>query len=120
MGPNPRLTMCLKLLAWGFLAVIVFATIVPIGLRPTTQFSPNIERFAAFAVTGLVFVLAYPRRWVLVLALLVLTAGALEAMQLMEASRHGRMRDVLFKIAGGGFGVAMGCFLTRLRYLLLK
>ena len=56
--------------AWLSISAIVAVTILPIGLRPATGFSPNIERFLAMAIVGGLFVLAYPTRfWVIVAVL---------------------------------------------------
>ena len=66
----------LRILAWLLLAAIAFATLSPIGLRPDSGFSPNYERFAAFAAVGMMFVLAYPRHIWLVLALFACVLAA--------------------------------------------
>ena len=50
----------------------------------------------------------YPKHHIKVLALVIMAAAGLEALQLIEATRHGRMADFLVKAAGGGFGVAIG------------
>jgi hypothetical protein len=89
-------------IAWGALAVIVFATLSPIELRPHLA-SQHREHFAAFAAVGLLFGVAY-RRPVLVLALLCGTAVVLEFLQLLTPDRHGRAIDVAFKLAGAGAG----------------
>jgi len=46
--------------AWIAFALIVFVTISPLETRPVVTENPNIERFAAFAIVGLLFGLAYP------------------------------------------------------------
>jgi hypothetical protein len=48
--------------AWTAFALIVFSTISPLSMRPVATADPNIERFAAFALLGFLFGLAYPRR----------------------------------------------------------
>ena len=60
--------------AWLSLAFIAFATLSPIGLRPQVG-GPGFEHLAAFAVTGLLFGLAYPRSLVPVIVL-ACTIGA--------------------------------------------
>lgn len=47
--------------AWVVFAGIAFVTLSPIGLRPHIA-APNLERFAAFAMLGLLFGMAYPGR----------------------------------------------------------
>jgi hypothetical protein len=78
--------------AWAALAVLVFATISPLGLRPVVTANPNIERFAAFAIVGLLFGLAYSRRLALDTLLMVIAAATLEAVQLMTPDRHAHCR----------------------------
>ena len=92
---------------WLALAFIVFATLSPINDRPVVA-APHFEHFAAFAFVGFAFGLAYPRRLVLIAALILISAFGLEAMQLLTPDRHGRLVDALVKAAGGlcGIGIA--------------
>jgi len=104
----------LKIAAWVCLAAIAFATLSPIGLRPTTGLPPSIERFTAFAVVGALFVAAYPR-YISFAALIVLGAAVLfELLQVLEPSRHGRIFDASVKLAGGSIGLAAGSLFARL------
>ncbi|SFH11404.1 VanZ family protein [Methylobacterium gossipiicola] len=104
-------------LAWLLLAALIFATLAPIGLRPVSGFPVGLERFGAFAALGFLFAYGYPhRRWE-VLALVTLAGAGLEALQLLEATRHGRPGDFLVKAAGGGFGVAVAMAVTRMTAL---
>ncbi len=104
----------LPVLAWLLLAAIAFVTLAPIGFRPNTGYSPSIERFTAFGAVGFCFALAYPRQLWLVLALVLGAAIGLEALQLVAASRHGRLFDLTVKLAGGGLGVVAGVVARRL------
>ena len=63
---------------WLALAFIVYATLSPIDDRPVVA-GPQFEHFAAFAVVGLAFGLAYPRRIFLVAAIILISAFGLEA-----------------------------------------
>lgn len=90
--------------AWGSLAFITFATLSPIGLRPQVA-DVGYEHVAAFALTGLLFGLAYPRRIILVVALVLGSAILLEALQLLTPDRHGRLLDLQIKLAGGSVGI---------------
>lgn len=91
---------------WLALALVAFVTLGPIYDRPTIAPAP-IEHFAAFFVLGLVFVLAYPNRTVLVTLIVVGSAIALEALQLFTPDRHGRLIDALVKVAGGLCGISL-------------
>ena len=99
-------------IAWAILAFIVFATLSPIGLRPHIE-NVSVERFGAFAVVGLLFGLAYPKRLWLVLSLVVGTAFALEALQHLTPDRHGHLSDAFVKFAGGIAGVAVSWLVNR-------
>jgi Ni,Fe-hydrogenase I cytochrome b subunit len=103
----------LRTAAWLCLAFIAMATLSPIGLRPTTGWSPSIERFLAFATVGCLFAAAYPR-YILFAAVVVLGAAALfEILQLFEATRHGRLFDAGVKMSGGSVGLIVGWLLAR-------
>lgn len=93
-------------LAWISLAYIAFVTLSPIALRPIAIHNhPAYERFAAYAILGILFVLAYPGRSWTKLCVVVGAAIALEALQHFASGRHGRPADLLEKASGGSFGV---------------
>ena len=96
------------------MAGLVFATLSPIGMRPVSGTSVGLERFGAFALIGCLFAFGYRKHPVRLLALVILVAAGLEALQLIEATRHGRMTDLVVKVAGAGVGVAMGSVLAAL------
>jgi VanZ family protein len=103
------------IVSWLALAYIVYATLCPIDARPVLA-GLQFEHFAAFALMGLAFGLAYPSRVFLVVAIVVGSAVALEALQLLTPDRHGRILDALVKAAGGicGIGVSqLGPLLLR-------
>jgi VanZ family protein len=91
---------------WLLLAFIVYATLSPIRDRPVVA-GPQFEHFTAFAVVGLAFGLAYPKRILLVAALILISAFGLEAMQLLTPYRHARLLDASMKAVGGFFGIGI-------------
>jgi uncharacterized membrane protein len=97
----------LAIASWTALALIIFVTVSPLEMRPVVTADPDIERFGAFAVLGVLFGLAYPRRLVIDASFVVLAAGVLEAIQLVTRDRHGHLADAFVKAAGGAFGVAV-------------
>ena len=99
-------------LAWGLLLLIAIATLSPIGLRPHLG-GVSVERFGAFAAFGLLLGMVYPRKFGLVMAVVVASAFLLEAAQFLTPDRHGRMIDAAVKAAGGVFGVILAFVLTR-------
>lgn len=92
---------------WLALAFIVFATLSPIDDRPVVA-GAQLEHFAAFAVLGLAFGVAYPRRVFLIATVILISAFGLEALQLLTADRHARLLDALVKAAGGICGIGIG------------
>ena len=97
----------LRVLAWSCLALIAVVTLGPLGLRPESGMPPHVERFAAFAVAGVLFAVAYPR-YIVFAAVVVLGAAVL------APSRHGRLFDAGVKVAGGMVGLCTGWMLVRL------
>ena len=104
------MTRFIRIFAWLFLAFILFVTVAPIEFRPTTELSPNVERFAAYAVLAFVFVSAYPDRPFLVMILIWVSAGCFEMLQFTSLGRHAELRDVAFKCAGAAAGASCGIF----------
>ncbi len=105
----------LKGAAWSVLASILFSTVSPIDLRPHTLTTVNIDRAGAYALAGLVFVLAYPRHWKSIGILLVAGALGFEFLQEFSPTRHARLHDAIVKGGGAIAGVAMGYAFNRIR-----
>lgn len=105
----------LRFIAWLLLAGLIFATLSPIDLRPNSPLSTGAERAFALMLVGFVFAIAYPRRVLLVAALVLGATVLLELLQLASPSRHGRLIDVAVKLAGAGAGLALGWLAVRLR-----
>jgi VanZ family protein len=92
-------------LAWAFLAFIVFATISPLQDRPRLFSSADLEHIGAFVVLGGLFCLAYPRRIILVCFIVLGSAVQLEYLQMLTPDRHARLLDAFEKIVGGALGI---------------
>ncbi len=99
--------------AWATVALIVFATLSPLGLRPHLTEDPGFERFAAFAAAGLLLGLSYPRRFLQVVIFLIVFAAGLEALQHLTPDRHGHLSDMSVKTAGGLAGVFVAGLVLR-------
>jgi hypothetical protein len=104
----------LKLLPWLALAAIIFATVSPIRLRPQDFASVDVDRAGAFAVMALLFVLTYPRQWLLCGILVILGAGGIELLQYLSPTRHAHLDDAVVKAAGAAIGCLMGWTLNRM------
>lgn len=103
------------LIGWGAVAVVVVATLSPIGARPhIAHLGPQIERFVAYLVAAAALAVAYPARKGVILLCIVAGAGGLELAQHFEASRHARALDALVKIMGGISGLAVVSLCERL------
>lgn len=109
------LTILLRAAAWLSLAAIVLATVVPIGLRPSTATPVALERFAAYAVVAFLFCSAYPRRILVAVVFVMAVAGALELAQFLSPTRHPRFSDLFVKIVGVGFGALVSVSAASLR-----
>ena len=94
--------------AWAAFCLIAYASLSPLRYRPIVPTSWNVEHFAAFAILGTLFSLAYPRRALGVLLIVLGGAALLEFMQFFTADRHARILDAIEKIAGGGVGILAG------------
>jgi len=111
-GLELSLRRCAALIGWGAVAVVVVATLSPIGARPhIAHLGPQIERFVAYLVAAAALATAYPARKGVILLCIVAGAAGLELAQHFEASRHARTLDALVKILGGltGLGVVALC-----------
>lgn len=105
----------LLVVAWSALVCIALLTLLPIGMRPIVTRDPSYERFLAYALLGIMFSVAYPRRLLTVLTIVIGAALTFEALQHLTASRHGEWPDLIEKASGGLFGIAISA--VALRYL---
>ena len=104
----------IAVLAWLALGYITFVTLSPIGLRPVITDHAIYERVAAYFLSGLLFGLAYPRRFWTTLSLVVGAAMMLEALQHLTPDRHGHISDFVEKASGGWLGVVLASAANRL------
>jgi hypothetical protein len=98
--------------AWLSLGFIAYATLSPLAVRPHVA-SVGFEHIGAFAVTGLLFAVAYPRHSLTVAILVFGSAIILEFSQLLTPDRHARFSDLLIKLAGGSIGILTARFWDR-------
>jgi hypothetical protein len=100
------------------LGVIIFATLCPNHLRPRIGESADAERFLAFTTLCGAYAFAYPRCWYLVLCLILLGDGALEATQNFFPDRHGTFADFVTKAFGSIAGAMIANILDRVARLI--
>ena len=112
-----RRTGWLRLAARGaflvVLTVIVYATVVPISMRPNSgHLHP--ERMLAYCALGGTMAVGFPRRLAWVVVAVVLVAFGLELLQVFIPTRDGRLPDAMEKCAGGLVGAAAGWAVNKL------
>ncbi|SIR47178.1 hypothetical protein SAMN05880592_12325 [Bosea sp. TND4EK4] len=97
------------------MALILFSTLSPIDIRPhLAEWSPDTERFLAYALAGSLLCFAYPRQRWFVLAAIVAVALGLEWAQTWEATRHGRPHDAVVKLLGATVGASIAFLLDQM------
>ena len=109
---------CVQLAAWGAIAVIAYATLAHVSLVYLIYFKVApwlldigmkryfvLEPFGAFALLGVVFCFAYPKRLLMICFIVFGSAIALELMQTLTPDRHATILDVIEKLADGACGI---------------
>jgi VanZ family protein len=103
----------IRLAAWLVILLLVFFTIVPPTLRPTTSVPHYFEHFASFALAGMLYYLAYAGSLPRQLSIACLFCGSLELLQLLVSGRHARLGDFLVDAAAACLGMAVGFTIRR-------
>jgi hypothetical protein len=98
--------------ALALLALIVFATLSPIQMRPHIA-DANLERGLAYVLLGLAITIGFPKRVYQVAIFVICTAGVLEMLQIIDPGRHARFLDAFLKASAGIAGIVMGHVLAR-------
>jgi hypothetical protein len=96
-----------RLAALILLAIITFATLSPIQMRPHFG-DPDIERGLAYFLLGLALAFGFPSRLTQTLMFVVAVAAGLELLQATDPGRHARVNDAAIKAAAGLVGIAAG------------
>ncbi len=104
--------------AWVSIAIIAYATLTdvqfvyglyykvsPFLMRPTMRRYAHVEHVVAFAVFGALFSFAYPKRLLVVCAVVLGSAISLEYLQTLTPDRHGTAVDAFEKMLGGAGGI---------------
>jgi VanZ family protein len=94
--------------AWALLCFLAYASVSPIGTRPTLPSSTSLEHIAAFATVGFLFHVGYPRYGMFVWFIVLGSAALFELLQLVTIDRHARLADAFEKMAGGSMGIFLG------------
>jgi VanZ family protein len=101
------MTLVLRIVAWLLTAAVTFATLGPARLRPHSDLGQDGEHALAFALVGLAFGLAYPRRRGLTAGTAVVLIGVLELLQLWMPGRHARLEDFIVDALAACAGIAV-------------
>ncbi|MBZ9982121.1 MULTISPECIES: hypothetical protein [unclassified Mesorhizobium] len=100
------MTLISRIAALALLAVIVFATLSPIQMRPHLG-DPDFERALAYVLFGVAMGLGFPNRLAGTVTIVVVVATVLELMQLLEPGRHARLSDGSLKALAGILGIVV-------------
>jgi VanZ family protein len=113
--------------AWVSITVIAYATLTHVGfvysvyfklspilMRPEMRNYAHFEHIISFAVVGVLFTFAYPRRTILVCCIVFGGAALLEILQTLTPDRHGTLVDALEKMAGGVAGIFLATGMLQL------
>ena len=109
----PTIRSFVRFVAWTGLAVIIFVTVAPIGARPSTITSADLDRAIAFVVMSALFVIAYPRRILPIALASFLAVFLIELGQYFSVTRHPQFHDALVKAFGVLIGVSTGGLINR-------
>lgn len=97
-----------RIAAWIGLAFIIFVTVSPINVRPSTVSTTDLDRAFAFFVMSGLFIVAYPKRVLPIAFALLLAAFAIELMQYLSVTRHPQFHDAVVKAVGVLLGIGCG------------
>ena len=98
--------------ALALLAIIIFATLSPIQMRPHIA-EANVERALAYVLLGFALALGFPNRLYQAVIFVAVTAGMLELLQIIDPGRHARLIDAFVKAFAGVIGIVAGNLLVR-------
>ena len=98
-----------RITALALFAIIAFATLSPIQMRPHIA-EANVERGLAYVLLGFALALGFPNRRYRAAIFVVCTAGFLEILQIIDPSRHARVLDAIIKAAAGVAGIVIARF----------
>lgn len=101
-----------RITALALLAIIIFATLSPIQMRPHLA-EANVERALAYVLLGFALAIGFPNRLYQVVIFVAVTAGMLELLQLIDPGRHARLIDALVKALAGVVGIVAGHLIVR-------
>jgi hypothetical protein len=104
-----------RLTALVLLAIIMYATLSPIQMRPHLG-DANFERALAYVLFGLTLGLGFPNRLLQTMIFVVGAAGILELLQAIDPGRDARISDASIKALAGIVGIA----LVHLTFLLVR
>ncbi|MER9299078.1 hypothetical protein NKI38_21665 [Mesorhizobium sp. M0621] len=101
-----------RTVALALLAIIIFATLSPIQMRPHLA-EANVERALAYVLLGFALALGFPNRLYQAVIFVTVTAGILELLQIIDPGRHAHFADALVKACAGIVGILVGQFFVR-------
>ncbi|MCJ8520965.1 hypothetical protein ABID21_004008 [Pseudorhizobium tarimense] len=105
----------LKIIALLSLGAVLFMTVSPIDVRPNDLVSVTIDWVGAYAVMAMLFVVAFPRHWLLTATAMMLSGAVIELLQYLSSTRHPSAADAPIEAFGAGAGSVAGGLGNQLR-----
>ena len=99
-------------MALALFAIIIFSTLSPIQMRPHLA-DANAERGLAYVLLGLTLAVGFPNRLYQTLICVVVAAGVLELLQIIDPGRHARLLDAIVKALAGVIGIVLGQLIVK-------
>jgi hypothetical protein len=110
---NQMLIHLTRVLAWLYAGALIYLTVVPSTVRPTTPLPHYVEHVVAFGLAGVLFSIAYRSRCLFVALAGIAFTVVLEALQLWVPGRHARWIDLAMDASSFCVGVSMALIVTR-------
>ena len=101
-----------RVACWLLVGAIFFVTFAPVRFRPQTGHA-YLERSGAFFLLGATLLLSYPKRGLMMAAVVLAIAVGSEGLQAFIPTRDARPADAAEKALGGLAGVAVMAALGR-------
>lgn len=96
-----------RILAWIGIFAIVVLSVVPAAERPVTDFAPQFEHVAAFALVAGAFSIGYDLSLARLIFFALLFCGGIELLQVPLPTRHARVSDFVIDFIASCFAFAL-------------
>jgi hypothetical protein len=105
-----------KILAWLYIAVLLFATVMPVSWHAGISNPYDIDRLVALGVAGLLTRLAYPQTPSFVCLLMIGIVCGLGFARYAATGDFGSSMDYIVAMAGALWGVALAAAVDKIPF----